>query len=200
MSKRIAAVLAATMVFVACGDSAGPGDLLTRSEALLISAAVTAQGEASTEDSQPTTAEVSMASVPTTFTQNHNSSHPCPQGGTLGISYNVNGAFDTQVGSWEIDINGSQKHQGCAYSHEGVTITVNGSPSVNFAARAAVYNGTPSEPATLSIDGAFKWTSSDSRAGTCEIDINAITNFAAKRKDVTGTVCGHTIQETTTWN
>jgi hypothetical protein len=200
MSKRITALLAATVVFAACGDAEGPGDVMTRTEALLISSALTAQGESTATASEPETGEVSIASVPTTFTQDHTSSHPCPQGGHLALSYRVTGAFDNSVGSWEIDLAGKQTHMSCAYSLQGLTITVHGRPEINFDARAAVYNGAPSEPATLGIDGSFRWTASDGREGTCQIEVNAITDFAAKRKTVNGAVCGHTIQEITTWS
>lgn len=199
MSKRITVLLAATVLFAACDDTAGPGDAMTRAEALLVADALAANGEATSEASQPETGEVTIASVPTTFTQTHNSLHPCPMGGRLALAYTVTGAFDGQVGSWEVNLVGKQTHQGCAYGHEGVTITVDGNPSINFESRAAVYNGTPSEPHTMGIDGGFKWSGSDGRAGNCMIEISAVTDFAAKRKTVNGTVCGHTIEQITTW-
>jgi hypothetical protein len=141
-----------------------------------------------------------MASVPTTFTQDHSSHHPCPQGGALDLAYRVTGSVDPAVGSWEITIDGKTTHAGCAYTHEGIVITVNGNPNIDFDAHASVYNGQPNAPHTAGVNGSFKWTSSDSRAGTCNIEVNAVTDFAAKRKTVNGAVCGHTIQETTTWN
>jgi hypothetical protein len=84
--------------------------------------------------------------------------------------------------------------------HEGITITLDGSPDIDLAAHASGRNHLPSGSHTLEIDGAFKWSASDGRSGTCPITLDAMTDWAAKKRTVDGNVCGHTIKETTSWS
>ena len=41
---------------------------------------------------------------------------------------------------------------------------------------------------------------SDGRSGECLVSIDAVTDFNARQRTLSAQVCGHTINETTTWN
>ncbi|MGH7466300.1 MAG: hypothetical protein ACREK1_14045, partial [Longimicrobiales bacterium] len=60
--------------------------------------------------------------------------------------------------------------------------------------------GVPSQPFTFTLDGALRWETSDGRSGLCQLELDAVTDFAAQERTVQGAVCGHTITETTTWS
>src|SRR5215204_1356211 len=121
MQFRSASLMLFAVVLAACSDSAGPnsGDQLTRAEALLVAGEVT--GSVSTTSVTPTSnTQDAVASVPTTFTQDHESSHPCPAGGTVRLTWRVNATVDPEAGVFELDVQGTHKPSGCAYLHEGV--------------------------------------------------------------------------------
>jgi hypothetical protein len=199
--RAAVSLLVLPLLFAACDDSAGPssGDRLTRAEALLIAGEVS--GSVSTTSALPAGNAVDgVASVPITFSREHESSHPCPRGGTVQLSWRVDGSLDVETGSFELDVDGTHKASGCAYLHEGVTLTITGNPDLDFGAHVAVRNGQPSEPFTANVDGAFSWTASDGRSGTCTIEYEEVTDFAARKRTVEGNICGHSVNETFVWN
>jgi hypothetical protein len=81
-----------------------------------------------------------------------------------------------------------------------VTLTITGDPDLDFGAHVGVSNHQRSQPFTATIDGAFSWTASDGRSGSCTVEYEEITDFAARKRTVTGNVCGHTVNETLTWS
>jgi hypothetical protein len=191
------------LALTACKDTSGPGDTLSREEALAVAAQVLASGEGVTTSlnaSASTADQSSAAGVPTTFTHTHESSHPCPSGGRVNFDLQVQGSFDTEARAFEVDVEGSQTHDDCAFPHKGLVVTLDGNPDIDFSAHAAADNGQPSEPFTANVDGAFRWSTSDGRSGVCAVTVESVTDFAAKRKTVEGDICGHTVTEVTTWS
>ena len=200
MTRRTTAWIGALLVLGACSDPIGPtGDRLTRAEAMLIADDVAAHGQQTTTASRPASAELTIASDPITIENDLELTHRCPRGGELQQTWKASGSFDLQAGSYDLDIEGVQKHVGCAYPHEGITITIDGNPDIELSAHASGRNHQPSGSHTLEINGSFKWTASDGRSGTCPITFEAVTNWAAKKRTVDGDICGHTIKESLTW-
>ena len=197
-----AALMILPVVVAACSDSAGPasGDRLSRAEALLIAGEVS--GSVGTTSHAPIAGraqERAASADPFRFTEDLESSLPCPRGGTVQLAWQVDGLVDVEAGLLELDLEGTHKPSGCAYLHEGVTLTITGDPDLHFAAHLAVRNSAPSQPFTASINGAFSWTSSDGRSGRCAVAYEEVTDFNARRRAVDGNVCGHAIKETLTW-
>jgi hypothetical protein len=191
------------LALAACQDTSGPGDSLTREEALVVTAHVVASGEAAAlrnVDGSASSDIAAYAAVPTTFTHTLQSTHPCPAGGQLQLDLEIHGSFDEAAKNLELDLEGSQTHASCAFPHNGLVITVDGNPEIHFTARVAATNGQPSEPYTATVNGAFRWSTTDNRDGVCTVTVNAVTDFAAKRRTVDGNICGHTITATTTWS
>lgn len=199
MTTRLMGMLGAVLVLGACNDVAGPtGDRLTREEAALIAGDVTTSGGQTANSARPTTGDA-IAADPVTVSHDLEFTHPCPKGGKLQQTWKATASFDVAEGSFDLQVKGLQKHLACAYLHEGVTITVDGDPDIDIEAAASAARNQPGDH-TLEINGAFKWTASDGRSGTCPITLDAVTDFQARKKTVEGTVCGHTFKETTSWS
>jgi hypothetical protein len=196
---------ASVIALTACGDAAGPnGDRLSRAEAIALSGIVLAQSEGAAAISATVTADGSAglenAGPPTTFTWTHTSTHPCPSGGELAIQFTVDGTYEEEINALQADLTGSHVHDDCAFPHNGSTFTVDGRPSIAFTASVGAIDGTPSQPFTFTLDGAFGWAANDGRSGLCEMTLSAVTDFLAQSRNVQGSVCGHTIDQTLTWN
>lgn len=202
MNRRTLALLGTVLVLGACSDDpAGPtGDRLTRAEAALIAGDVTAKGDVVTAMPQMSASgvESSTAGIPRTFSQDLNITIECPLGGQVQQVYSVDATMDLDAGNFSLDVTGTQQHMACAVRHNGVTITLDGDPDIDMEAHVGTVNHHP-QAHTLEINGAFKWTASDGRSGTCPINLDAVTNFAARTRTVAGTVCGHSYNETTSW-
>lgn len=191
------------LMLAACKDTSGPGAKLSREEALVVAAQVLTSAEAVTSSlnaSAGAPEQSAAAGVPTTFTHTHQSTHPCPSGGQVRFDLQVEGSFDTEAHAFEVDVEGSQTHDSCAFPHNGLVLTVTGNPDIDVSAHAAATNGQPSEPYTANVNGAVRWSASDGRSGVCSVTIAAVTDFAARRRTVEGNICGHTVTETTTWS
>lgn len=200
MTRRMTAWIGALFVLGACSDPAGPtGDRLTRAEAMLIADDVAARGQQTTTASRPGSASLTIASDPITIDNELELTLPCPRGGELQQTWKASGTFDLRAGSYDLDIEGVQTHMDCAYLHEGLTITINGNPDIELNAHASGREHRPSGTHTLEINGSFRWQASDGRSGACPITLEAITNWAEKKRTVDGDICGHTIRESLTW-
>ena len=196
---KSAAVLLLTTALIACQDASGPeGARLTRPEALRVAGELAQNGSAATSTGRERFGSLAVASPPTRITTDHNSSFACPKGGKVLLTFKATAVVDVEASSFELDIDGKQTHQGCAFDHERVTLTITGDPSLDFDAHAAVKNGQPNAGRS-SFQGKFKWSASDGRSGTCPVALNTVTDFAARKHTITGDVCGHAISETTTW-
>jgi hypothetical protein len=195
------ALLVALFGVAACNDDSTMPDQssLSREEALMIAAGVT--GNVETASANPATSTQSGVYFdPTTLTQQLEASAPCPQGGTATLRWDATLVVDPDAHTIELDVTGSHTPDSCAYNHRGVTITIDGNPQLDFDAHLAVANNVPSEPYTANINGAFTWSTSDGRSGSCTVTYEEVTDFAAHERTREGSVCGHSIRETVTWN
>jgi hypothetical protein len=188
------------LALVACQETAGPTNGLTRAEALAVAARIVEDGETATNVSAGASTEASASAVPTTFSQTLQTTHPCPSGGKLQLDVEVSGSFETRTSSIEIEVDGTQTHDDCAFPYEGITLTLDGNPDIDFSAHAAIANSLPSEPFTASANGAFRYSTSDGRSGTCTLTLSSETDFAARETSFSGSVCGHSVSQVTRWN
>lgn len=206
MRKSVILSMGLCFVAAACDDAAGPSaNQLTRAEALALTAEVLASSEgaatASASAQAGATVSPDMAGgPPVNFSQTHESTHPCPSGGQLVVAFELNGTYDEDTNSLQANLDGTHTHSACAFPHQGVTITVDGDPSIGFTASMAAMNALPTQPFTFTLDGGFDWSTSDGRANTCELSLIAATDFNARERTIVGSVCGHTINNTFTWD
>lgn len=193
------------LVLSACSDTTGPqGGRLTRDESLVFMANILATSEGamigSLSDVSGSTSAKVAGSVPVEFTHSHEATYQCPSGGTLDIAFELEGMVDEEAGSLEADLTGSHTHNACAFPHNDVIFTVTGDPNLVFTASIGAENGAPSQPFTFTLDGGITWTASDGREpGSCSIAIDAVTDFAAKQRTVVASICGHTFNDTFSW-
>lgn len=207
MNRTMIGLCAAAVVLGACEKSAtdASGDALTRAEALAIASAVaTVNEDAATrgiaDGSATASAALSTAGSPRTIRFDHTSTHPCPTAGTIRIRLETVLVWDRDANAAVLDGTGSFTHDACAFPHEGIVLTVDGSPSLTVVSHAATSAGRPSEPWTSDASGSFSWSASDGRSGTCGIDVSTVTDFNARSRTVRGEACGHTIDQTISWN
>lgn len=204
MKKAILGILSLTFVLGACEDAAGPeGDQLSRAEALQLAAQVLASSEGAASGSVTmtgATAAPPTAGPPVEFTQTHESTHPCPSGGELAVEFVLSGTVDEDTNSLQATLDGSHVHSSCAFPQNGLTVTVDGEPAIEFTASIGAVEGVPSQPFTFTLDGALRWESSDGRSGLCPLELDAVTDFAEQQRTVQGTVCGHTINDQLSWS
>lgn len=200
MRRFSAAGLAMLVGLAACDDSptGSSGDELTQQEAVVLFATVQNSGngaytELSTQDGQ-----LAVNSTPTTITVDHESSHPCPQGGSVTAALDATLEFDEETQSSSIDAEGSLTHNACAVTHNQLVFTVDGDPNLAFELHTSVVNGHPIEFAQ-SATGAFDWTASDGRTGRCVVEYSHVVNFSEAERVVEGEVCGHTVRQVTNW-
>jgi hypothetical protein len=200
MKRNFVFGLAAVLALGACDeDGTGvEGDAMTEAEATAVASIVAnTSGDATSEGLTEVTQ--SGGDGAGTITLNQTTTHPCPEGGAVEAVMALTLDYDNDAGSFELDADGTLTHDGCAFNRNGVTFTVDGDPSLSLAAFAAAEAGEPSGDWTSSADGAFLWSASDGREGRCVIDVTTVTDFVAQERTVSGEVCGHTIEQTLTW-
>lgn len=202
--KTTTFLIALALPLAACSDSSGPDSTnLTRAEALSIASVILSSGETATTESsasQNVSAPAGVDAVPIEFTHQVQSSHPCPAGGTVAFDLVMDGTADDETGSFAFTLGGSQTHNDCAFPHQGLTITVDGDPDLQFTASAAMTDNLPSAPFTFGVEGGFTFVTSDGRSGECLVSIDAVTDFNARQRTLSAQVCGHSINQTTSWN
>lgn len=204
MRKSVLAIMGLGFVLGACDDTAGPeGDQLSRAEALQLAVQVLATSEGAATGSLTMTGGATAAGAaggpPVDFTQTHESTHPCTSGGELAIQFVLTGTYDEDTNALQADLDGSHVHSDCAVPYQGLTLTVNGNPSIGFSMSVGAVDGEPTQPFTFSLDGGLRWDASDGRSGTCALALDAVTDFIAQERTLQGTVCGHTIDDTFSW-
>jgi hypothetical protein len=200
MKRATIGVLATAALVAGCSDSTGvSGDRMTRQEALAVAEDVARSGEAGyTSSRQAASSASATQSPPTTITLDHTSRHPCPTSGRVEIDLSIELVLDVDAQSFDYDSEGTLTHEACAFVKDGVTLTLDGDPSLSFQSHAAGV-GVQLQPFQFEADGEFDWSASDGRSGHCTIDIETSTNFLTRTRTVQGDVCGHTIDQTFTW-
>lgn len=203
-SKSILAALAAAALLAACDQNATapsasglePADAALLAEELdaLTGMALSTQiGSFLLFSAAP--ANAAPLPVDRTFT----SSRQCPAGGSVTVAGAVKGEMDRAARSLSLETAATRTEAACAIPARragGATLTVNGNPNVAVRAATRVVNGEPSGPQTVTQKGAFNWSSSNGRSGSCTVDLTSTVDFTARTYSVKGTLCGQTVDVT----
>jgi hypothetical protein len=92
-------------------------------------------------------------------------------------------------------------------ANPNTVITITGAPSLVTESATSWSWGDPDAaraahvgraPLTSTQTGAFTYSTSDGRSGTCQVDIESVFDPAARTHTVTGTFCGQAIEVTNT--
>lgn len=147
---------------------------------------------------------------------------PCPQGGSTRSVTVVASVVDTVARTGRVTTSSTDTPAACAFTvdsmnatirtiaNPGTVITITGAPSLvsqstssySWAAAgdsASARGGRITRGATTGTQtGSFTYTTSDSRSGTCAVNLATSFDPAARTQKVTGTFCGQTVNITST--
>ncbi len=117
---------------------------------------------------------------------------PCPKGGSVAVAGTLKGEVDLAARSAALETVATTTHAACAFPGKqgGATLTVTGSPNLALRATVKAVNGVPTGPQVATQKGAFTWSASDGRSGSCSVDVTSTFDPVAMKRTVAGTVCG----------
>ena len=200
----IACSLVALALTTACDGTTTPDDAsLTPAEARALALAMDDAGTAAV-DSRAKGPDLSLApSSPSrdvvTHTSSFNVSGACALSGTAAVNGQLAITIDTNAGTVAVDLDGTSAYTACRVRGEqGVEVALTG--SVDFDAdRLLTRAGTASGSQTHR--GTVDYVTSTGKSGSCPIDFAASFTAGAgtATRTVTGTVCGQSVDATTTW-
>jgi hypothetical protein len=123
----------------------------------------------------------------------------CPLGGSVLIEGTRSGTGDPETRSRTVDTQATHTQEDCSFrvSRERV-VTTTGAPNVVVTSHRAVVNGQLSGLQTMSMHGAFTWTSGEDE-GLCEISIEWSFDPETRTRTVTGTSCGRPFMHMGHW-
>lgn len=124
----------------------------------------------------------------------------CRLGGSMTVDGDISHTYDTDTHTLTADFQATVTHDGCVRNIRGTQITLTGNPNLQLVAHRERVNGVPTGLQTWSLQGSVSWTKADGTSGTCDIDIQGQLDPAAHTRTIDGSVCGHTIHESLTWD
>jgi len=124
--------------------------------------------------------------------------HPCPAGGSVTVSGSVERTIDRTTRTGTLAVNAKRVENACAVQQRnGVTVTITGQPHTVMSVTQSFDKGVPGVR-TQTQKGAFAWTRSNGRSGTCAIDLTSSFDPATRTTTVKGTFCGRSVDDTRT--
>jgi hypothetical protein len=124
----------------------------------------------------------------------------CRLGGSMTVDGQVSHSYDTDTHTLTADFQATTTHDGCVRRIRGQDITLTGNPNLQLTAHRERVNGLPSGLQTWSLQGSVTWEKADGTSGTCDIDIQGQLDPDAHTRTVDGTVCGHEIHVSISWD
>ncbi|MDP2480157.1 MAG: hypothetical protein Q8W49_06630 [Candidatus Palauibacterales bacterium] len=124
----------------------------------------------------------------------------CRLGGNLTVDGHISHTFDTDTHTLTADFQATATHDACVRKIRTTNLTLTGNPNLQLVAHRERVNGAPSGLQTWSLQGSVDWVKSDGTSGTCDIDIQGQLDPAARARTIDGSVCGHTVHESLTWD
>jgi hypothetical protein len=124
--------------------------------------------------------------------------HACPAGGSVTVSGTVDRTIDRATQTGTLAVSAKRVENACAVKQRnGVTVTVTGQPHTALGVTASFNKGVPGV-ITQTQKGAFGWTRSNGRSGTCAIDLTSTFDPATRTASIKGSFCGRPVDETRT--
>jgi hypothetical protein len=124
--------------------------------------------------------------------------HACPAGGSVTVSGTVDRTIDRATLTGTLAVSAKRVENACAVKQRnGVTVTVTGQPNTTIGVTASFNKGVPGV-ITQTQKGAFGWTRSNGRSGTCAIDLTSTFDPATRTATIKGSFCGRPVDETRT--
>ena len=124
--------------------------------------------------------------------------HACPAGGSVTVSGTVDRTIDRATLTGTLAVSAKRVENACAVKQRnGVTVTVTGQPNTTIGVTASFNKGVPGV-ITQTQKGAFAWSRSNGRSGTCAIDLTSTFDPATRTATIKGSFCGRPVDETRT--
>ena len=124
--------------------------------------------------------------------------HACPAGGSVTVSGTVDRTINRATQTGSLTVNAKRVESACAVKQRnGVTVTVTGQPHTAIGVTASFNKGVPGV-LIQTQKGAFGWTRSNGRSGTCAIDLTSTFDPATRTATIKGSFCGRPVDETRT--
>jgi hypothetical protein len=124
--------------------------------------------------------------------------HACPAGGSVTVSGTVDRTIDRATQTGTLAVSAKRVENACAVKQRnGVTVTVTGQPNTAIGVTASFNKGVPGV-ITQTQKGAFAWSRSNGRSGTCAIDLTSTFDPATRTATIKGSFCGRPVDETRT--
>ncbi len=122
--------------------------------------------------------------------------HTCPAGGSVTVSGTVDRSIDRATQTGTLAVNAKRVENACAFQQRnGVTVTLTGQPHTTMTVSQSFDKGVPGLR-TQTQKGAFAWTRSNGRSGTCAIDLTSTFDPAMRTATIKGTFCGRPVNDT----
>lgn len=202
--SALAALAAAALLAAGCEENATApaGGTLASADAALLAEeldALTGVALSSQIGSFLLFSELPAGAAPLPVDRSFTTTRQCPAGGSATVAGTVKGNVDRAARSLALETTATRTENACAFPARragGAVLTVSGNPNVVVRASFRAANGQPSGPQTVTHKGAFNWSSSDGRSGSCALDLVSTVDFAALTYSVKGTLCGQTVDVT----
>jgi hypothetical protein len=124
--------------------------------------------------------------------------HGCPAGGSVTVSGTVDRSIDRATQTGTLAVNAKRVENACAFrQRDGVTVTVTGQPHTVMTVNQSFNKGVPGVR-TQTQKGAFAWSRSNGRSGTCVIDLTSTFDLATRTATIKGSFCGRPVDDTRT--
>ncbi len=204
MLRRRTCLLVSGVVFLgACGgNGTSPEDGLTVEDAQFVAERIDLTTSGVLDDffdnsgGDPTTAPA-LTHEPVVWTRTFERSRPCHDGGTLTVAGTGTSVWDAAAVTYDVESSGTKTRTDCAYTRDGVVITLNGNADWTHERHYLDY--VPTGTWITTYIGSFDWTKSTGESGSCTYDLTRTVDTAAKTRTLTGTSCGNVVDRTDPW-
>ena len=210
MFRGLSCLLVSGVVsLAACGDDGtSPEDELTVSDELTVEEVqfVADQIDATSSgvfddffDSSggdPTNAPA-LTHGPVVWTRTFERSRACHDGGTLTVAGTGTSVWNAVAVTYNIESSGTKTRTDCAYTRDGVVITLNGNAVWTHERHYLDY--APTGTWITTYVGSYDWTKSTGESGSCPYNLTRTVDTVANMRTLTGTSCGNDINRTDTW-
>ncbi len=187
---------AAVALVVACGQEAtsppAADTNLSAAEADFLALSLDRTADAAMGDAFGIGAASGPPSIPGsgTWTFSFESTRDCPEGGQVMVSGSGQFSRDRETGTAEMAIEATKSIEACAFLRGDVLFTVNGSAELSVNWKRV--DGQLVE-AERHISGFLSVVTSDGRSWECTFELHSVFDPATRRVQVTGNLCGRTI-------
>jgi hypothetical protein len=194
--RRLACVAAVAATAACSGDATAPGAVLTDAEVSALAVEFGGQALALGTVDAPAGASADVLGDQVTRSASFSVERSCPNGGTVRFQGTRTGVGDAEARTWEITLDATRTHDACSFRGRRESVIVTRTGAIRVEGRHFYREGRPEGVQTQRQHGSFEWSTSDGRAGTCEVDLTSERDPATRTHRVFGSFCGRTIDRT----